>query len=269
MATDYSHANLDAIDEMGFLTQWEKDHGEDAGWARSVIEKITADKADAPRVGDSWDRDDYSADELAMYDWYWDKFYDGKSYSDWKAITDQYAKEHQDQITYTKPEDYKDKTDLESDDNVWKPPAVSEWKGDVSKNNQMVVNTEAIQHLINQFKAVATEEHKGMLLDLANELDGHLILPGGFAKAEILRQKIDGTGEGNPGLRGDTIGLLRTLHRALYDLQTGLATMKTEYEKTEEDNKVTQDKLQEAMKGAWGEIGGLSKYGTVGGSTKA
>ena len=171
-----------------------------------------------------------------------------------------------DDIDTLTPGEYHDFTDEGSS---WKPPTTTEFTGDVSGNNEMVVNTEAIQHLINQFATIAVGEHEGLLLDLATELDGKMIKPGGFARAEILRQKIDGTGEGNPGIRGDTIGLLRTLHRALFDLQSGLKVMKTEYEKTEEDNEVTQAKLQELLKDAWSEIGALNKYGTVGGSTEA
>ena len=269
MGINWDNPNLDAIDAMGFLKEYEGTHGEDPGWARSVIERIRAEQlADTPKhkedTGGDWDRGNYDADELAMYDWYTET-YIGMNNKDWDALVDKHQDKAMDNVHTTPPGEYDDFTD----EGIWKPPTTTEFTGDTSGNNEMVVNTEAIQHLINQFATVAEGEHKGLLLDLATELDGKMIKPGGFARAEILRQKIDGTGEGNPGVRGDTIGLLRTLHRALFDLQAGLKVMKTEYEKTEEDNEVTQAKLQELLKDAWSEIGALNKYGTVGGSTEA
>ncbi|MFI5934996.1 hypothetical protein [Actinoplanes sp. NPDC051494] len=278
MGINWDTPNVEAVDQMGLLDQWEKDHGEEDGFIKTVVDKIHADiLADSNTThkedtGGTFERGDYDADELAAWDWYTEK-YKNMDYPEWKKLVQQHqADEAGQEIDVTDPSTYELKTDGDNE-RIWPPSNLNlnenTYNGEGNQNNEMSVSTEAIQYLITSFGQIAKSEHEGELLKLATELEGKFIKPGGFARAELLRRKIDGTGSGDPGLRGDTIGLLRTLHRAIYEVQQGLTEMKKEYEKTEEDNEVTEQKLQEHMKDAWSELGALGGYGTVGGDKEA
>ena len=278
MAINWDHVSIEAVDQMGLLDQWEKDHGESDGFVKTVVDKIYADirsnsnTTHKEDTGGGFDRGDYDADELAAWDMYSEK-YKNMAYPEWKKLVDQHrADEASQDIEYDDPSTFESPTNGENE-TLWPPKNLTlnegTFNGSGHTNNEMVVSTEAIQHLITAFGQIAKGEHEGELLKLATELDGRHIKPGGFARAELLRRKIDGTGDADPGLRGDTIGLLRTLHRALYEVKEGLVEMKKEYEKTEEDNTVTQQQLQEHMAEAWSQVNGLGNYGTRGGSSES
>ncbi|WP_305785769.1 hypothetical protein [Symbioplanes lichenis] len=265
MAISYDYPNKEAIDAMGILTKYDKDHGEESGWARSVIDKIQNDISSHtnPRTGMStWDRGDYSKEELAVYDWYKS---DVIEKDHWDKLVENYQGEH-------KPEDvhYKEAPPSYTPpkDSDFKAPETSTYTGgDNNPNNEMAISTEAIDHLIKQIDThIVTGEHDGILLKVAKELEGKHMKPGGFAKAEIMRQKIDGVNGQDAGLRGDAIGLLGTLHAALFEIREGLSNMKEEYKKAEDFNAMTSEQLAKTLEDAWSEINALGNYGKTSGT---
>ncbi|AGL14100.1 hypothetical protein [Actinoplanes sp. N902-109] len=265
MSTDFSYANEEAVDAIGVLDKYDTDHGHPAGWTRAVIKKIQQDIQNSPAGKDrtgSYDRDDYSSDENAAYDWYSN---DVIEHDHWKALVENYQK---DQGSTVKPDAYNpDKQYIDKNDGGFKPPeGTGEYTGGNNPNHELTVSTEALNYFANQLDKVVGDG-TGVLYDARNQLNKVEMKPGGFAKAEVLRQKIEGVSANDAGLRGDTMGLMLTLHEALYAVKTNLRQMVRDYDTAEEFNGMTAQQLGDAMDKAWGKIGNVGDYGQSSGTT--
>jgi hypothetical protein len=266
MSIDFGYANDAAIDAIGVLDKYDKDHGHPAGWTRAVINKIQADIQNSPAhkesMGGSYDKSDYTADENAAYDWYNDDVVDQDH---WLALVAQYNK---DQAGTVNPEGYDpNKQYVTKDDGGFKPPGnTSEYTGGNNPNHEVTVSTEALNYFANQLDQIVGDG-TGILFDAHNELKNVEMKPGGFAKAEVLRQVIEGVSAKDSGLRGDAMGLMLALHEALYAVKTNMRQMVRDYDTTEEFNGMTAQQLSKAMDAAWGKIGNVGDYGQSSGTT--
>lgn len=266
MGIDWSNPNIQAVDATGWLDEYDEENGHPPGWSRSVIEKILADiRTYTPvgpfRLGSGFDRDDYTDEELAL----WDRFY-VEVYRPW----DEVAEEHNSTVTDTdnvRPDEYNpDHQYVEQPPPGFTPPGTSEWAGGDNPNQQLSVSTEALEFFADQIDQIAGDG-TGILFDARTLLGEVDMRPGGFAKAELMRQLIDGSSSESPGLRGDTMNLMLSVHQALYEVKTGLRLMVRGYDTSEEFNDMTADELGEAMGGAWSKIGVVGDHGQDSGTT--
>ncbi|XVV16086.1 hypothetical protein ACQP2X_17550 [Actinoplanes sp. CA-131856] len=137
------------------------------------------------------------------------------------------------------------------------PPGTKEYSGPDNKSGEMVVSTEAINYFLKNLANVAGDGH-GVAWDAYQDLGERVDpKPGGFAKAEVLRQKVMGAGSSDSGLKGDTRALLLSVNRSLVALQASLHHAIKEYENTEDFNK----NFTKAMDDAWKKIERIDQYG--------
>ncbi|GAA2491392.1 hypothetical protein GCM10010435_42950 [Winogradskya consettensis] len=266
MGINFDYANEEAIDKIGVLTSHDTSLGEDSGWTRSVIQKIKNDILNSPQTkaaSSSFDRGDYDSDELAAWDWYQDNVVDQDH---WKQLVKDYNADvtnpdHVDPADYDPEHQY-----IPKDDGAIAPPETSTYSGSNNPNHELAVSTEALNFMAGQLDQIVGDG-TGMLFDARNTLNAIAMKPGGFAKAEILRQKIDGVNATDAGLRGDSMGLMLAVHEALYAVKTGLRQMARDYDNAEDFNSMTADQLGESMGSAWGKIGNIGDYGQGSGST--
>ncbi|WP_067494996.1 hypothetical protein [Actinoplanes sp. TFC3] len=267
MSIDFGYPNDEAIDKIGVLADHDKSLGHDAGWTRSVIKKIEADIMNSPQhkesTGGSFDRSDYDQDELAAWDWYRSDVVDTDH---WESLVKDYKADVTDESN-VKPDGY-------NGDKQYVPytePKVEgsnvPYSGSNNANKELAVSTEALKYFANQIDAIVKDDGTGMLTDARNKLKAVQMKPGGFAKAEVLRQKIDGVSANDAGLRGDSMGMLLAVQEALLAVKSGLLKMANEYEKAEDFNSMTAEQLTNNMDGAWGKISDVGDYGQSSGTT--
>ncbi|MET7747691.1 hypothetical protein [Micromonospora sp. NPDC005367] len=265
---DLSYANDDAIDQIGVLDKYDKDHDHPEGYSRAIIDKIEHDMDQETHHGENnvpHDMSQYTEDERAVWDWYRKDVVDQDH---WKKLVEEYEK---DAAAKNKTDIHAEKFD-ESHQYVpkvgsdFKPPAVSEYSGSDNKSHKVAVSTEALEYFAKELDQVAGDGH-GMLLDAHKKLDGIDMRPGAFAKAELLRQTIIGTGSKDLGLRGDTMNVLQTVHEALFTVKESVRAMIKEYDSGEEFQRMSVDQLNDAMEGAWGKIDKIKDYGSGEGTT--
>ncbi|MBU2670265.1 hypothetical protein KOI35_42865 [Actinoplanes bogorensis] len=257
MSIDFSYANPEAVDAVGILPKYDAEHGFENGWARSVIERWRTD----------YDGDiDWDDDEQALVDWYTD---DVIQHDEWKAIVEQHNKDvtQEDNVTVT-PYD-EDNPPYDMPENTFEHPEDTEYSGGNNPNQELAVSTEALRHVANQIGAIVGLDDGGsnLILTARKQLGDIAMLPGGFAKAEVLRQKIEGVNSNDAGLRGDAMGLLLASHEALLAVKEGLLKIADSYDNAEEFNEMTTTQLGDNMGNAWGKIDGLADYGQSSGTT--
>uniref|UniRef100_A8LV96 Uncharacterized protein n=1 Tax=Salinispora arenicola (strain CNS-205) TaxID=391037 RepID=A8LV96_SALAI len=268
MGIDWSNPNIRAVDATGWLDEYDEEHGHPPGWARSVLERILADIGETkPTVGrfryesSGFDRDDYTPEELALYD---------KFVVEVAIPWDKVAESHNSTVTDTdnvRIDPYNpDHQYVEQPPPGFTPPETGEWAGGDNPNQQLSVSTEALEFFADQIDQIAGDG-TGILFDARTLLGEVDMRPGGFAKAELMRQLIDGSSSESPGLRGDTMNLMLSVHQALYEVKTGLRLMVRGYDTSEEFNDMTADELGEAMGGAWSKIGVVGDHGQDSGTT--
>lgn len=265
--TDFSYANDDAVKQTGVLPQHDTDTGNPPGWTDAVITKIKAeiekehsnDHGESAAIKPDYDHSMFTADENAAYQWYKDNVIEP---GHWKQIVANYeanggskAPTGATATPYNPDDDY-----IPKKDSGFQPPDVHEYNGPDNKSHTLSVSTEAIEYFINELKAVAGDG-TGILLDARGDLNKLDMKPGAFARAELMRQKVMGSQNDDPGLRGDSMNLLTTIHSALFNMQTDLHNMLVEYQNTEDFNKMTVDQFNGVMDDAWGKVGNLSQYG--------
>ncbi|XVU28950.1 hypothetical protein ACQPZJ_18390 [Actinoplanes sp. CA-054009] len=137
------------------------------------------------------------------------------------------------------------------------PPGIKEYSGPNNKSGEMAVSTDAINFFMKNLATVAGNGN-GVAWEAMKYVENHVDpKPGGFARAEMLRQKVMGAGSTDSGLKGDTANLLRIVHQALYEIQASLRHAVSEYENTEDFNK----NFAKAMDDAWKKIDRMDNYG--------
>ncbi|GAA0504218.1 hypothetical protein GCM10011581_45340 [Saccharopolyspora subtropica] len=135
-----------------------------------------------------------------------------------------------------------------------KPPA-PDYGGEGSEKN-VVVNREAMERFV---KVVDS------LRETINESQNYIrkieILPGCFPEAYQLRDVINP--QEGVGLRKSVLDFLENSSNAFYDITVGMREVINEYTGTEDDNKVTAEKVAEIMNAPYSEIDSLSPKGTA------
>ncbi len=266
MSINFGYPNEEAIDKIGVLANHDKEFHHDVGWTRSVIRRIEQDAFGHgdpnPRTGapSGFDRNQYDAQELSAWDWYESKVLDTDQWK--KLVKDYKTDEHQ-----VKPEGYhEDKQYVDHHEPIVKGTNVP-YNGSNNPNHELRVSTDALKHFANQLDTVVKDDGSGMLRDARNKLQTVQMRPGGFAKAELLRQKIDGVNAADAGLRGDSMNLMLAVQEALLAVKSGLLKMANEYEKAEDFNHMTADQLKDSMGKAWGQISEIGDFGKADGTT--
>lgn len=257
MSIDFSYANPEAVDAVGVLPEYDKEHGFEDGWARSVIERWRND----------YDGDiDWDDDEQALLDWYKD---DVIEHDKWKAIVEEHNEDITQEDNVTVDQYDADNPPFDMPENTFEHPEDAEYSGGDNPNQELAVSTEALRHVANQIGAIVGLDDSGsnLILQARTQLSDIQMRPGGFAKAEVLRQKIEGASADSSGLRGDAMGLLLASHEALLAVKDGLLKIADSYDNAEEFNEMSTTQLGENMGNAWGKIDKLSEYGKTDGTT--
>ncbi|WP_127500459.1 hypothetical protein [Actinoplanes solisilvae] len=256
MGTSYDYANDDAIKQMGLYNLYDDGLGGTSsthpnGWTQLVIKRIED-------VGG--DTTGFSPDEVKAWEWYQNNVLDPDG---WDKTVSQYKDSPYNSGQPTpdsfKPFDSKDDY-ITKPGSGFKPPSLTAYSGPDNKSGQLSVSFEAIQYFINELKAIAGDG-SGMLLDVRADVNKLDIRPGGFARAELMRQKVMGSAGGDPGLRGDTMDLFTNVHSTLFDMQVELRNMLTEYQNAEDFNKMTADQFGDVLDGTLGKMDNISQYG--------
>lgn len=265
MGIDWSYPNTQAIDATGVLDEYDEENGYPSGWTRSVIEKINADiltDTSPGRYGEKgFYRGDHTDEELAAWDWYREEVV-----GNWSEV----AKKHL--STVTNPDNVSldkynpDQQYIPQPTPGFTPPEASEWAGGDNPNHQLSVSTEALEFFADQIDQFAGDG-TGILFDARTLLSELEMRTGGFAKAELMRRRVVGSSSESPGLRGDVMALMVSLHQACYAVSDGLRLMVRGYDTSEEFNDMTADELGEAMGDAWSKIGIVGDHGQDSGTT--
>lgn len=257
MGIDFSYANAEAVDAVGILPEYDKEHGFETGWARSVLERWRTDYDH---------RIDWDADEKALIEWYRE---DVIEYDKWKAIVAKHNEKVTDEDMVTVDSYDENNPPFDMPDSTFDHPDDTEYSGGNNPNHELAVSTEALRHVANQIGAIVGLDDNGtnLILQARTQLGQIQMRPGGFAKAEILRQKIEGVSANDAGLRGDAMGLLLASHEALLAVKEGLLKIADSYDNAEDFNKMTTKQLTDNMGNAWGKIDGLADYGQGSGTT--
>jgi hypothetical protein len=265
---DLEHPTDAAIRSIGALNTFDKDHQHPDGWTQSVIDKIqleinskTPNTINAPATVVDVDHvlSNFSPEERAAWQWYQAEVLPpGK----WDKLVDDYeAKGGAESQVDPPPAFDPDKDYVPTPGSKFKPPpGLKVWSGADNTSGNLAVSHEAINFLIRNLGAVAGDG-RGILLDARTLLADINPRPGGFARAEVMRQRVRGADLNDPGLQGDTMALLATVHSVLFMLQANLRTLLKNYDEAEEFNTLTSADLGEAMDGSLGRIETLGDYG--------
>lgn len=256
--------NMPDIDKMGVLTEYDHDHGHPEGWTRAVIEKIKGDMREvyASNGGQYIVLPDnftnmYPEDEQAAWRFYQEEIVDPEA---WARLVEEYEKEElRDEVTW---EDYNEKISYvgPKPKTEFKPPYLREYGDGDGKDHQLAVSVDALEHFARQLDEIVGSE-SDLTLDAQKKLNKIDLKPGGFAKAELLRQCIAGASPKDLGLCGDTVKLLKAVGNALYEIKVSIRALIKEYDSVEDFNKLTVQQLDKVMAGAWTEISGMKNYG--------
>lgn len=260
--TDFGYPNDDAIKATGVLSQHDSDSGNPPGWTQAVIDKITKDNENrSPHEQNNgtggYDPNNYTPEENEAWEWYKANVLDQEH---WEQIVKNYESNGGSKANITPSAYNPDDEYIPHKDSGFKPPPVNEYNGPDNKSHTLSVSTEAIEYFIKELQAVAGDG-SGILLDAREDLNKLDVRPGGFARAELMRQKVMGSQGGDKGLRGDSMDLLTDVHSALFNLQTDLHNMLVSYQNAEDFNKMTADQFKDTVGDAWGKIGNLSQFG--------
>jgi hypothetical protein len=264
MSVDLNTPTDESLEVVGVLDKWNKDHHKPDDWIQNLIQRVHKDiqahTPSNPNRPNTFDWDGYSKEEKDAYTWYSDEVIETEH---WKKIVNEYKAKsaNKDNVQYDHAPADGNNYGLNGN-NGFVPPVVHEWSDSAKQGNGVAVNTQALRYFAKQLEAIEPDGTGGVAWQAWEKLNKVSLKPGGFAKAELLRQKINGTGGDNDGLRGDTMDTLMAVHQAVYNLRKSLIKIADEYDSAEELNKMTGDQLTEAMKTAWAEIEKLKNSGT-------
>lgn len=123
--------------------------------------------------------------------------------------------------------------------------------GDGNKGGDKViaVNTKALRKFAENVEALRV-----MIADSKKHLADVDVKPGGFNAAYTLRDKVNGA-----GLKGDYEKYMYSLAQELGELSEATKTMLADYEKAEDLNKLSAEKLTNIMNGPFSYINNTSK----------
>ncbi|MEV6694845.1 hypothetical protein AB0M35_25545 [Micromonospora sp. NPDC051196] len=257
MSVSLDTPSIAAADMMGLFRAYDAQHGhptDGESWARAVVSKI---QDDLERSGAySWydvGNKDFTPAELAVWHWYLDQTKSDR----WKTLVFEYRQRNaQDQVTtptesdpgFSRLDEPKVSTDI---------PDVKPFGGVEGNRGGIAVNTEAIAYFCNSLKLIVPPGRDGMLATIRQNVGNIRPLPGKFARAELLRLDVVGSGT-SPGLRGQTVDVLGDIETALRAIQEDLQELIKRYDDAEELNSLSVNEFNGAMRGSTGRINNLS-----------
>ncbi|SDT10157.1 hypothetical protein [Actinoplanes derwentensis] len=276
-------ASIDSVDP-GFWKRYDEEHGWPPGTFRNVVDQI---ENNPPAESIEGDVDgsgpgggsgvkpqkivQYDDDEMAAYKYYQSAYSEEK----WKGLVASYNEGG------TTPGDTSpppvgpgtdangnpiaggfnpDKTYLDNDNPSFTAPDPGKWTGEGDPKSNVSVNAQALIWMADQLKAV-TDGTATPLDQAVQMLEAAAPRPGAFARAEALRQQLEGAAGGQAGLQVETKNMLMAVRSTVFQVETGLRLLAKNYESTEELNDLTADKLGEVMDGGWKAGTNISEYG--------
>jgi hypothetical protein len=263
---DLSHASPAAIQTIGVLNLFDKRKGQPEGWTQSVIDKINQDiRANTPSNPNSPDNVEkvlsgFSPEEREAWAWYQREVVPPDK---WERLVKNYEENdgHLKMGVDPPPPFDPDKEYVSKSGTKFQAPhGVKTWSGANNTGGNLTVSHEAINFFIKNVGAIAGDG-TGILLHARTTLDVINPRPGGFARAELMRQRVRGSSPDDPGLQGDTMALLAAVHSALFDLQADLRTLLKTYDEAEDFNTLTSAGLKDVMDGSSSKIEDLGDYG--------
>ena len=258
MGVDFSYPNPTAVDKVVDFAAHDKAMGYPDGTSYSAVQLVRkyssykeAEKHMSQQQKDAYNNW-YSTDIIETDHW-------KKLVADYKAkITDP---------KMTKPPGFTDKPDWIDETKTptnsgFNPPGVnSTFKGDPASTGGMAVNTAALEWFANEVlgKVVGND---GVIKKTALTVDAVNPKPGGFARAELLRQAIVGATGADGGIKMDTRDMLYNIEKSLDSVRLALLEMAKKYKDTEELNKLSTADLDTIMGDAFKGLQGLNQYGS-------
>lgn len=264
MSIDYSYSNEDAAEKMGLFTQYDHDTKHNDGWAKSTLDRMLSDYQHhthgyGEKQTNDWKLSDYSQDEQDLWNWYEN---DVVPPDKWKALVEKFQKEPPSITAVKYDPNHPAFTTSKPGVGLDLPPT---YKGGDNANGDVKVSTDAIRYVADQIKKVADEDGTGLLMTASERFTKMQdILPGKFARAEVMRQALVGDGKTGGGLVGDTQGLLKAVHGTMVSLRQDLLGLAALYEKGEEFNHLTAQQLATDMDKSWSGISGIDQFGGFG-----
>ncbi|WP_406077938.1 hypothetical protein [Micromonospora sp. NBC_00858] len=269
-------------EKSSLLAKYSIEEGNPPGWAESVIDKIQKEIQDDRRLLESDFQSNaafqvglsnFNAEEKAAWDYYQnsiqdpDGLWETRQLNEIEDTLDKEGKFNEGHWYYGKAiktdyDPHEDSLgnwyiDRESDPDL---PVLPKYEGSDNKNHDLVVSTEALKYLKRQIGKLVDEKDSAIALDAKAKVAAVDIRPGGFAKAELLRQKIVGGAAGG-GLQSETMELLQAVHDTLLQIKQNIDTLIIEYDSAEDFNKMTTQQLSEVMEGAWSKIDSMKDHG--------
>lgn len=128
------------------------------------------------------------------------------------------------------------------------------------KDSDVTVSTAALQTFSNNVLKL-----EALVRSAWNDVNKVNVKPGGFGAAALLSERIQGA-QGAAGLRGDTLEFLKAVLNTFYDLRADIVTLKTDYETTEEWNKLDAQGLNNLFSETWANYNQIAATGEASGS---
>jgi hypothetical protein len=241
---DLSDPSPEGALEMGLISQQEFD------MIQEIYDRPLVSSGSGPHT--SWHYDVRGSEEDAAFDKYRDLFpgWDGhvEKYTDDNiGVTEEEFPEgtHHEQ---PKPGS-QDPDDVGSVDD---PPTVPGDDGE-GGGTDLRVNTEALSLFARNIGLLQTS----IDTSLGYVNDVHL-KAGNFGAGYALEKSING----GTGLRTDTSNFMRSVRDTIQDIRDDIGVLIVDYDTAEELNGITADKLGTVFTESFGDIGGLSNYGS-------
>ena len=137
-------------------------------------------------------------------------------------------------------------------------PKVPGDEGDGKVGKDVIkVNTKALKVFADN-----VDELRTMINGAKVKTDEVHILPGGFTRAFMLRDKIQAESGENPGLKNSVRDYMDQLEIVLENIRDEVRKLVVDYDNTEDLNKLTTDKLNSVMSDSFDYIGGLTGSGS-------
>ncbi|WP_433794797.1 hypothetical protein [Actinoplanes sp. CA-252034] len=266
---DWGYPNQEAITAMHAYSTHDEAKGYPAGTTQAAYDSWMAyyNKHSNSRTGVDYDKwkDSVRAEHpewVEARDWYTSNITDTNG---WKKLVSDYKGQITDPSNVKPPAfnsqgDWIDETKTPTGSG-FKPPTIDGFKGDAAATKGVAVNTAALEWFAKEVLQKITGPGN-VLLSTVDQLNLVDPKPGGFARAEVLRQAIVGATAQDGGVKGDMKDMLVNMNTSLIAVADALLKMAGDYKNLEELNKLTNDKLNEIMGESFKGLDGLGTYGT-------
>ncbi|MFD6566775.1 hypothetical protein [Micromonospora profundi] len=254
MSIDLDRPSIEAFDELDLFRTYDAQKGypaEGDSWTRAAIAKIIEDQSHRPRGArgsdlQMLDTSNYTADEIAAYDWYMTQSRPGR----WKELVLEHRQRDARERVEPPEEFNPDRNYLEKPMHAVEGLNRKPFDGQGGRAGAVTVSTDAILYFANVLESIAPiAGGNGPLQAVVNVLEKIDPRPGAFAKAEVYRRILVRTPD-LPGLQGETTKTVGDLQAVFGVAQTELRALVKEYDTAEELNGLTVKQFGDVMTGS-------------------